>query len=60
MGSCGYNSDDIKQVIGYLDDDSIIMDPIITNRFGLSDVKKAFEIACDKENSVKVVLNHEE
>jgi threonine dehydrogenase-like Zn-dependent dehydrogenase len=59
MGSCGYTAQDIKQVIGYLDDEGLVIEPVITHQFGLSDVKKAFETACDKQHAVKVVLNHD-
>jgi 2-desacetyl-2-hydroxyethyl bacteriochlorophyllide A dehydrogenase len=59
MGSCGYLRNDINQVIGYLSDPGLLIEPIITHSFGLSDVKKAFETACDKESAVKVVLNHD-
>jgi 2-desacetyl-2-hydroxyethyl bacteriochlorophyllide A dehydrogenase len=59
MGSCAYNSKDHKQVIELLNNQDILVEPMITHAFGLSDVAKAFEAAADKDNAIKVVINHE-
>jgi 2-desacetyl-2-hydroxyethyl bacteriochlorophyllide A dehydrogenase len=59
MGSCAYNAEDHKQVISLLSDKKIVVEPMITHTFGLSDIKKAFEVAADKDNEIKVVISHE-
>jgi len=59
MGSVAYDAEDNKQVIALLNNRDIIVEPMITHTFGLSDVKKAFETVADKNNEIQVVINHE-
>lgn len=59
LGSRGYQASDIEQVIDALARDLAPLAPIITAEFGLSDVVEAFETATDKDNQIKVVINHE-
>ncbi len=60
MGSCAYAPEDHKQVIDLLNNKNILVEPMITSKFGLSEIDKAFETACDKENSIKVIIDHEQ
>lgn len=59
LGSRGYTADDIKESIAALSKEETYIDPIITNEFPLSEIVEAFEVASDKENEIKVVVNHE-
>ena len=39
--------------------DDVVVDPMITAEFGLSQVVEAYQAATDKDNQIKVVINHE-
>lgn len=59
LGSRGYKTKDIKQVLAALTNPETVISPIITAEYGLSDIEEAFEVARDKDNQIKVVINHE-
>lgn len=59
LGSRGYRGHDIEQVIDALANDKAVITPIITAEFGLSEVVAAFQTATDKDNQIKVVINHQ-
>lgn len=58
-GSRGYVTEDIEATIALLAGDDVVVDPMITAEFGLSQVVEAFQAATDKDNQIKVVINHE-
>lgn len=59
LGSRGYQAEDIKETIAILDEGKILIEPIITNHFGLSEIVKAFEVAADKSQEIKVIIHHD-
>jgi len=59
MGSRGYTSEDINEVIDNLSQNNSKVTEIITHVFKLEDAKEAFEIASSPDKAIKVVLNME-
>nr|WP_092068965.1 alcohol dehydrogenase catalytic domain-containing protein [Dendrosporobacter quercicolus]NSL47294.1 alcohol dehydrogenase catalytic domain-containing protein [Dendrosporobacter quercicolus DSM 1736]SDL84131.1 2-desacetyl-2-hydroxyethyl bacteriochlorophyllide A dehydrogenase [Dendrosporobacter quercicolus] len=59
MGSRGYTSEDILEVINNLTSKKVNITKIITHRFKLTDAAKAFEIASNQSLAIKVVLDLE-
>ncbi|WP_242951393.1 zinc-dependent alcohol dehydrogenase [Clostridium kluyveri] len=59
MGSRGYTSEDINEVIDNLSQNNSKVTEIITHVFKLEDAKEAFEMASSPDKAIKVVLNME-
>ncbi len=55
-GSRGYTADDVREVIGLLNDDGDEVSKLITHEFSLDQADEAFEIACSRGAGMKVVF----
>lgn len=56
-GSRGYTPEDISECIEVLEHGNVDLAQLITAEYGLDDCMRAFEKACDKDKSCKVVFN---
>ncbi len=56
-GSRGYTSEDIKEVIGVVTDDSRDVSALITHEFTLEEAGEAFDVACSRGAGMKVIFN---
>ena len=59
MGSSGYNLPDIKEVIDNLANKRTFVNDIITHHFPLEQLNEALNMAADRENAIKVVVDME-
>ena len=58
-GSCGYDYEDISEVINILASHSTCINEIVTHHFKLDEINEAMEIAGAREAAIKVVLDFE-
>lgn len=60
VGSCAYTSADIKQVLGFLANNTTELPAnIITHHFKVDDIQKAFETAANQQEAIKVVIDYD-
>jgi threonine dehydrogenase-like Zn-dependent dehydrogenase len=59
MGSSGYNLPDIEEVIDNLANKRTFVNDIITHHFPLEQLNEALNMAADRENAIKVVVDME-
>jgi 2-desacetyl-2-hydroxyethyl bacteriochlorophyllide A dehydrogenase len=59
MGSCGFDKEDVFEVIGNLASGKTLMPEIITGHYGLDQINEAMEMAHDHTKSIKVIIDME-
>ncbi|MBD0824915.1 zinc-dependent alcohol dehydrogenase [Aestuariibaculum marinum] len=57
QGSLFYTDEDFAEAIALVESGKVDVTPIITHRFPLDELPKAFEVQADSSQSVKVVVN---
>lgn len=57
QGSLFYTDEDFAEAIALVESGKVDVTPIITHRFPLNELSKAFEVQADSSQSVKVVVN---
>jgi threonine dehydrogenase-like Zn-dependent dehydrogenase len=57
IGSGGYFPEDVKDVMAYMESGKFNIASIITHEFALKDIVKAFEVASNPNDTLKVVIN---
>lgn len=57
LGSSGYESHDIEQVVGYLNSGTVNLENAVTHVFKLEDIELAFQTAISGKGTVKVLVD---
>ncbi len=60
IGTGPYDSDTVKEVIGYLETKNTGIENIITHRFKLDEINEAFKIARTDPQAIKMLIDYRE